>query len=90
MEQFILNFYEVTGGASIDHGFSNVTITVLKKGYPNGYFGFEGTVSPNTVVDEPATGTSTVFVPIRRYQGDRGTVRVGRNNLIIIPVPCFK
>ena len=75
-EDFTLQVYGATGGAALDHAFTNVSIKILKKGHPNGLFRFTGTVFPSAIVAEPETGTATVTVPVRRDFGTTGAVNV--------------
>ena len=75
-EQFTLQLYRATGGAALDHAFTNVVITVLKKGYPNGLFMFSGTVHPSAIITEPQTGVQQIRVPVQRDFGSTGAVMV--------------
>lgn len=75
-EQFSLQLYRVTGGAALDHAYTNAIITVLKKGHPNGLFRFSGTVRPNSVITEPQSGVQQIEVPVQREFGSRGAVTV--------------
>ena len=60
----------------MDHTVINATITVLKKGHPNGLFGFAGTVSPSSSVDEPPSGILQVNITVRRERGEIGSATV--------------
>eukprot|EP00794_Sanderia_malayensis_P009868 gene9868-10878_t len=75
-DKFILNVYSASGGAALDHSVVNVTITVLKKGHPNGLFAFEGTINPSSIVDEPHTGRLQINIPVTRSAGTTGLVNV--------------
>lgn len=77
-ERFVLGIYDVTGNASIDELQSNVTITVLKFGFPNGIFGFKSTSTK--VVNEPDTGkVETLLFTVQRTKGSKGLVKVRTN-----------
>ena len=66
----------MTGGAALDHAFTNVTITILKKGHPNGLFRLIGTVRPNLVIAEPQSGATQIAIPVQREFGSTGPVTV--------------
>ena len=75
-ECFILQVFSATGGAALDHAFTNVSITVQKKGHPRGLFRFDGTILPSQTITEPATGAAQILVPVKRDFGSQGTVNV--------------
>ncbi|XP_048584248.1 adhesion G-protein coupled receptor V1 isoform X2 [Nematostella vectensis] len=74
-EVFVLNLYDATGGAAIDTLQTNITLTVLKQGNPNGIFGFQSTASK--IIQEPGNAqvTSLQF-PVERTKGTIGSVQV--------------
>ena len=74
-ETFVLTIYNVSGNGSIDELQSKINITILKRGFPNGVFGFANTATKT--YDEPATGqTRNIQFPVTRSQGTQGTVYV--------------
>ncbi len=66
----------------MDHAVVNVSITVSKKGHPNGLFSMQGSVSPASTVSEPQSGILVVTVPVMRGKGTTGLVHV--SNIIFV------
>lgn len=60
----------------MDHAYSNVSITILKKGHPNGLFSFTGTIRPGPVISEPQSGATQISIPVQRSFGSSGSVTV--------------
>ena len=76
-EKFTFIIRSVTGNAAIDQKSSRISITIKKKGYPNGLFGFTGIVMPSRSVNEPgARRNETVRIPVKRNFGRLGDVKV--------------
>ncbi|XP_066912895.1 adhesion G-protein coupled receptor V1-like isoform X2 [Clytia hemisphaerica] len=79
-EKFTFIIRSVTGNAAIDQKSSRISITIKKKGYPNGLFGFTGIVMPSRSVNEPGDGNNeTVRIPVKRNFGRLGDVKVRWN-----------
>lgn len=80
-EIFVVYLSDVTGGATLNDVQSNITITVLKHGFPNGKFAFKDTSA--RVVSEPDVSYVLPLTVVRTV-GVQGEVKVCGGCVILL------
>lgn len=72
-EHFQVSIIGVSGNASIDSLSQNITLVILKRGMPNGLFGFSISSVTQTVSED---SSNPVVLTVDRKEGREGTVEV--------------